>query len=206
VADPAVSIHVRSLQPGDLSVAARILARSFPDKFVPIFGQKAEQGLLIMLQTGHMRTSEALLAEVDGKPAGIALGRSPGSRPPSDLILMWRFGRAFGFWGTLRALFGLSLLPWASPGKDAFEVEALATDPDFRRRGVATALLQACEKIACDKGIGCLGLTVVQENAAAISLYRSFGFVPRKYVWMGFAKPLFGFSAVWTMEKKLKRI
>ncbi|MCC6446086.1 MAG: GNAT family N-acetyltransferase [Armatimonadetes bacterium] len=196
-------VRVRRMRREDWPEAARILAVAFADKFGPIFGRSSERAIMIMLETGHMRTTEAYLAEIDGHPAGVVLGKPPSSVHPPDMLLLWRFQAAFGFQGTLRALAGLSLLPSASPGRNVYEVEVLATNPAYRRRGVGRALLQACEAAARSISIRTLGLTVIEGNEAAIALYRSYGFVRRKRVWMGYARPFFGFSAVWTMVKKI---
>lgn len=58
---------------------------------------------------------------------------------------------------------------------DALYVDALATHPDFRRRGVATALLRTAEEDARARGLHAVALDTADRNAAAQALYESFG-------------------------------
>ena len=58
-------------------------------------------------------------------------------------------------------------------------VDALATDPAHRRRGVATALLADAERLARDAGLKGLALDTGIENRAARALYERYGFTQR---------------------------
>ena len=58
---------------------------------------------------------------------------------------------------------------------DALYVDALAADPEFRRRGVATALLEAAERRARAAGLGAVALDTAERNLAAQALYEGFG-------------------------------
>ncbi len=55
-------------------------------------------------------------------------------------------------------------------------VMGLAVAPDARRRGVASALLAAAERLARDRGARKLSLRVLGTNAAAQRLYERLGF------------------------------
>lgn len=55
-------------------------------------------------------------------------------------------------------------------------IYSIAVDPRFGRRGVGSALLQACEKFALAQGKAALTLEVRYDNAPAIALYEKFGF------------------------------
>jgi len=83
--------------------------------------------------------------------------------PPRSRWRMWRANRAES-----RAV------PPAPA--DAFYVDALASDPRFRRRGVALALLAAAEAQARDAGLSRVALITELHNEAARSLYRRAGF------------------------------
>lgn len=76
--------------------------------------------------------------------------------------------------GTLRVFrLGGRLTPPA-PG-DALYIDALATHPDFRRQGVATALLEAAERRARASGLNAIALDTAERNVAAQALYERFG-------------------------------
>lgn len=58
---------------------------------------------------------------------------------------------------------------------DALYVDALATHPHFRRRGVATALLRAGERRAQALGLNALALDTSERNTPAQALYEAAG-------------------------------
>ena len=55
-------------------------------------------------------------------------------------------------------------------------IDNVAVDPDFRRQGVASALLEAMIGEANKRALRFLSLEVRAGNAGAIALYASFGF------------------------------
>ena len=55
---------------------------------------------------------------------------------------------------------------------------SIAVDPRFSRRGVARALIQACESRAGEDGREAMTLEVRYDNARAILLYESLGYLP----------------------------
>jgi ribosomal protein S18 acetylase RimI-like enzyme len=58
-------------------------------------------------------------------------------------------------------------------------VDALATHPGFRRRGVATALLAEADRMAARAGLPAVALDTGIENRAARALYEHSGFTGR---------------------------
>lgn len=60
---------------------------------------------------------------------------------------------------------------WRQSAPDEAEILNIAVDPEFRRRGVASALLSAVSEVAQ----GTIYLEVAEPNTAAISLYRKHG-------------------------------
>jgi ribosomal protein S18 acetylase RimI-like enzyme len=57
-------------------------------------------------------------------------------------------------------------------------IDALATDPAHRRRGIARMLLAEAERMATEAGLGGLALDTGIENRPARSLYERAGFAP----------------------------
>jgi len=80
----------------------------------------------------------------------------------------WRWAR------TLRVFRKGGRLTPPAPG-DAIYVDALATAADFRRRGVATALLEAAERRARAAGLRAVALDTAERNLSAQALYEGFG-------------------------------
>ncbi len=59
---------------------------------------------------------------------------------------------------------------------DEGQITNIATHPDYRRRGQATAILHSLIRHAKDCRLESISLEVRASNAAAIALYESFGF------------------------------
>lgn len=55
-------------------------------------------------------------------------------------------------------------------------VDCVLTLPTFRRKGVARALMQGAEAWAAAEGVGRLVLSVIDDNAGAVALYRKLGY------------------------------
>jgi ribosomal protein S18 acetylase RimI-like enzyme len=99
--------------------------------------------------------------------------------------------RATGLVGLLLARTG----PWRWPGvisfihrgrkaapappEESFYVDALATDPRWRRRGAARALLGAAEQEARELELPQIALDTEQSNSRARPLYESEGYVAK---------------------------
>jgi ribosomal-protein-alanine N-acetyltransferase len=60
---------------------------------------------------------------------------------------------------------------------DQLHILNIAADPDFRRRGVGTALLRAASAKAMEMGLGEITLEVRESNNEARSFYLRHGFV-----------------------------
>ena len=63
-----------------------------------------------------------------------------------------------------------------APADEYAYVSCMCVKNEFRRRGVADALLRAAEKVALEWGYDCAALHVFRRNEAAIALYRSRGY------------------------------
>lgn len=62
------------------------------------------------------------------------------------------------------------------PPDGSFYIDALATSEDYRRRGVAAALLEQAEKLAREGGFAWLALDTTASNSGARALYERHGF------------------------------
>ena len=61
--------------------------------------------------------------------------------------------------------------------EDEMEILNLAVHPDFRRRGMGTALLSRAFGVCREKGIAKSFLDVKESNQSALNLYKKFGYI-----------------------------
>jgi ribosomal protein S18 acetylase RimI-like enzyme len=118
------------------------------------------------------------VAELDGRVRGVmaafpALEARPRANTFLSLTLRaippWRWPGALGIF-----LSAARVVP--APPSGALYVDALATDPRFRRRGIARALLEAAERHARAEGLTSVALDTALANAPARALYAAAGF------------------------------
>ncbi len=96
-----------------------------------------------------------LVAEVDGKVVGFLLGRE--SRDMPDEVLRRRGATKAG------------------------SIETLAVDEQYRKGGIATALVNRVFDLFRQTGVDYVSLAVPVEEAGARRLYEKFGFRERAY-------------------------
>jgi ribosomal protein S18 acetylase RimI-like enzyme len=168
---------VRRAREDDARAVAELLYLTAPDMYDRVAGGR-DRALRVIAADLGARDGGTWVAELEGEIAGAmvafpygdapgrtrafvraAIRETPPSRWPSLLRLMWK--------GHRRA-------PRHAP--DWLYVDALATVPELRRRGVATALLAHAERIALDAGRPALALDTPETNTAALALYESVGF------------------------------
>ena len=75
-----------------------------------------------------------------------------------------------------RAIGSVSIGGGSFQRKGALRLFALDVGPEFRRKGVGTALVRAVEAIASDKGMDEVNLEVEVDNEDAIRLYHRLGY------------------------------
>jgi ribosomal protein S18 acetylase RimI-like enzyme len=169
-------------QPEEATEVASLLYLTSPGGFA-LFGGSPKGGIRVIedafARSGTDNSREVVtVAELDGRLAG-AMAAFPvreaearrkrflrtafRHRAPWNWLRIWRLARH----GSRHA---------PRPPQDAFYVDALATADQFRRRGVAMALLHEAERLARERGCPALALDTVATNSGARALYASFGF------------------------------
>jgi ribosomal protein S18 acetylase RimI-like enzyme len=73
----------------------------------------------------------------------------------------------------------LSLIPISVQGKKGYMIANVATHPDYRGRGIATALTVTAVRHAQERGASTVWLQVRDDNPRAIHIYEANGFVER---------------------------
>ena len=161
---------------------ARLLFESAMDMYERFSGGR-DRALATLEQAfdtpGNLASMEvAWLAEENGQPAA-AMAAFPvseaaeRSRAYMDLTLrgtpVWR-------WPGVMRLYWVGGRASPKPRENSLYIDALATDPAFRRRGAARALLDAAEREAREHGLPAVSLDTTLNNEGARALYAQAGF------------------------------
>jgi ribosomal protein S18 acetylase RimI-like enzyme len=130
-------------------------------------------------RTGHAASYEVCtLVEVEGDVAGVAawFPVEEGDRRARRFVALtaprvppWR-------WPALLRHLRAAGLVSPNPPLRTLYVDALAVTPEFRRRGVARALLAEAEQAATSAGLAGVALDTGLQNAPARSLYEGAGY------------------------------
>jgi ribosomal protein S18 acetylase RimI-like enzyme len=132
-------------------------------------GAETGEGLSALLEAYHLQTeAEKGVAVTDA--SGLAERyraevTDPQAAFAGDTVLV---ARSEG------AAVGCLVLTTAAQGRS--EIKRLWTNPEFRGRGIATALLQAALAQAAENGVDTVRLSVWEWRSDAIALYERLGF------------------------------
>jgi ribosomal protein S18 acetylase RimI-like enzyme len=173
----ASAVRLRSGMAGDaafiswgLRGAAGGLYEQMLDGIVPGFDVETLLGFGIADPTGPFSVANAIIAEQDGVPLGMALAH-PRAEPlvPSELLRLVPAERL------------APLRPLIEPQDDgSLYVLGLMVTPDHARRGIATRLLRAVAERAVSQGLPWVTLHAWAGNMAAGNLYQGCGFGERE--------------------------
>src|SRR5919198_700415 len=176
------AVRVRKARQEDAEVAARLLFESAPDMYMRFSGGR-ERALATLERAfgepGNLASGDVTwLAELDGRTAAVMAGfpvAQAATRSRAYLGLTLR-GTPFWRWPGVLRLYWLGGPASPAPRNDSFYIDALATDPEFRRRGAARALLEEAERQARAHGLPAVSLDTTMNNAGPRALYASAGF------------------------------
>jgi ribosomal protein S18 acetylase RimI-like enzyme len=173
---------VRGAQPADFAHVARLLHHSAADMYDRFAGGR-ERALRVLERSlkepGTASSADVVkVVSLDRHVAG-AMAAFPvdeaGARARAFLRLALRVAPPWR-WPTAMYLYWAGGRAAPSPPASALYIDALATDPAFRRRGVARALLAGAEREARERRLPTLALDTTISNRPARALYASEGF------------------------------
>ncbi len=161
---------------------AQLLFESAPDMYMRFSGGR-ERALATLerafAEPGNLASGEiSWLVEVDGRSAA-AMAAFPvaeaGARSHAYLGHTLR-GTPFWRWPGVLRLYWVGGRASPRPRDNSLYIDALATDPEFRRRGAARALLAEAEREARAQGLPAVSLDTTMNNEGARALYASAGY------------------------------
>lgn len=144
-------LQLRTWKDGDFSTAGRLISEAY-------------RGHLDSLINDQYRTVAGSLRFLHN------IVRFPGCGvfdPAASSVLVTRGGGMVG------------LLLCSRVRQDVAHVTQLCVSKDFRGRGLGSLMLSMCAENLKGRGFRSLTLTVTEQNTAAVSLYRSRGFIAR---------------------------
>jgi len=177
----ARAIRVREARPDDL-VAAALLFDSAHTEFTRLAGspERAREALVrLWPRRGHSMSFEhALVAEVDGRFAGVVVGFPAVSRYRLHFELLRRGMTEIPI---LRRFLIPAALPWLiaatpRPPRDALYIAAIAVRRRFLRRGVATALFDSMSSRSRRSGLSKLAGHTGTRHAVMRATAEAYGF------------------------------
>jgi ribosomal protein S18 acetylase RimI-like enzyme len=175
-------IEVRQAGPDDFARVAELLHHSAADMYDRFAGGR-DRALRVLERSlgepGNASSADVVwVATLEGRVAGamaafpvdqaadraraflwLALRGAPPWRWPVALRLYWAGGRAA-----------------PAPPSSSLYVDALATDPELRRRGAARALLRQAAREARERRLPAVSLDTTMANEPARALYASEGY------------------------------
>jgi ribosomal protein S18 acetylase RimI-like enzyme len=174
----ADALRVRRARAADLPALAPLLYSTAADMHERLAGSRELALRIIEADSRRNGLGSTWVAERDGAVAG-ALVVYPYAEAPartrSFVATVLRLTPAWRWPGILRLLWQGHRRAPRHPGSWLY-VDALATAPEYQRRGVAMALLGQAERTAIDKGLGAIALDTPVGNAPALAVYERAGF------------------------------
>lgn len=200
-------VAIRKACAKDAPALAVLYVEAFGSKLRWAFGRYCDvmpvlvQELLVYDQ---MRLSEALVAEVDGQVAGMAVLRRDHKHRPSWSRVWQLVRRHVKGWRVLTTTFIMTAMCSNLSTPTRSYLESLAVSSRFRGQGVGTLLLERCFEVSRLAGKREISLHVVDTNPRARQLYARMGFRTVRVERFGwFASRWMGFSAQEFMVRPL---
>jgi ribosomal protein S18 acetylase RimI-like enzyme len=174
---------IRPAGAADADVVTRLLYETATGMY-DIYAGGGRRALRILgaayARTGNSASKETVwVAELDGEVAGMvaAFPVAEGDRRASSFLRLTLARTPPWKWPATLRIFHAGADSTPVPPPDSFYVDALATLDRFRRRGVASALLDECQRLAARAGLAAVALDTAVTNEGAQALYERAGFV-----------------------------
>ena len=180
----SLQIDIRPAQMIDIYPILSLHQEAFADKFGAAFGANGTaRGVEAMAEAWRRQGASALrgmlVAEAGGQVVGTITLRTWEMGGDNTGAAEMAFHQVLGAWGAIRSIFALSLLDHQIDRAEGY-ITDVAVLSQFRRHGIAQALLARAEDEARVRRKRYLGLYVSAKNHGAQALYQGRGFVNRR--------------------------
>jgi len=176
------TVSVRPFRPDDAPGATTLLYESSGGMYDRYAGNRklAERAIGRALVTEQTTASADVVwvAEVDGDVVGVMAGMPYDEWTPRAHRFLRATLRSIPPWRWPAALwlYRASGRTAPEPPEACFYIDSLATEAEYRRRGVARALLAEAERQATGRGLRSVALDTWVDNKPARALYVTAGF------------------------------
>lgn len=173
-------LFIRLANLEDITDILTLHCEAFADKFGGAFGANGmTRGAAALEASWRRQGMQALrgmfVAELDGQIVGTTTLRTWEMGIDNSGAAELAFQQVLGVWGAIRSMFALSLLDHRIGRGEGF-ITDVAVLNDYRRQGIAGAMLARAEQEAQSRHKHYLGLYVSGANMEARTLYRRLGF------------------------------
>lgn len=157
----------------DAQAAARLLYDALHDVAHQLTGQETKEDAVSLLEQffeqedGRLSYHQALISEVYGKAAGLIITYAGDEAKELDRPMVERLRK-------LKNDPSISLDKEAD--EDEFYIDTLSVSSLYKGQGIGSALIQAAEDRAKERGYNKIALAVVTDNKRAYSLYLRTGY------------------------------
>lgn len=171
-------VTIRSATRADTEAIAHLWVDTFPDKFGPILGAKAELILFDWLRLNERHLQTTTVAEIFGVVGGFMSLKSPSTSKLNSGRWFWHALQLHqNVWQAIWSFIKMSLLDSRRQLRDdEVYIEMLGVDSLWRGYGLARRLIRHAESVAKNEAVKKLSLNVVCDNFRAIEVYRKLGF------------------------------
>jgi ribosomal protein S18 acetylase RimI-like enzyme len=202
------TITLRPAKPEDAPEAAGLIFQTGKEIFQYLFYPEKAKTLEILSQLFQMGANDfsyryAQIAEMNGHIGGLVIIVDKAEITVNYRKMGRKVMQAMGLSKTLKRLPRFILFERIIPEVDSttLYIKHLATFREFQNKGLATQLLEFCDRSARNRKLSKLVLDVEIENTAAKQFYEHNGFKEiRKIVSDTFFNK-FGFAGLYRMEK-----
>jgi len=198
-------ITLRPATLADAKELACLWTATFPDKFGPILGDKAERVLYDWLRLSERHLQTTTIATIEELIIGFIVLETTAAPRSDDGRWLWHALQLNnGIFGALRGMLLMLLIDTDRKlGEAEIYIEMLGVDPAWRGQGVAHHLIAHAEAVAHRQNAAQMALAVVSDNTAAIHLYEKIGFSIQTERRSRLLKWITGHAGYYEMTKQL---